>query len=123
MLAFCSTAFACSLFNITSIKSSEYTFIQKGDEPGKVQYKIDEFGLDELTCYVYVFDDKICTVDNVNKRIQVMQSDGTIELIIGTIPADVPKKVRTSKFKFIKVYIYNCFYTQHVFNRHVFLKI
>ena len=99
----CFLAGSCAFLNITNLKGNEYAFIPKGDEAGNVSYKIDEFGLEELSCYVYVFDDIICTVDNVNKRIQVMEQDGTVKMILGSIPPVNSKSIKTSRFNFITI--------------------
>ncbi len=91
---------SCFLFNVTSMNQGDYSFIKKGEGVGQVSYKIDEFGLDELTCQVFVYDDKICLVDNVLGRIQVMDPEGEVGLILGATANTAGREKITKKFNF-----------------------
>jgi len=82
------------------MSSKKITEIKSGDAPGQVQIIRDEYTLNELSFRLEINDDRIIAADNSLKRLQVLDSSGNPELIIGST-ADIDKtKYKTFNFKF-----------------------
>ncbi|MCP4133414.1 MAG: hypothetical protein GY754_20770 [bacterium] len=121
-------AFSCSHWKVTSLKSKEFAFIKNCEKPkpkedpkkkprnkpkpkeekisiecgkpGSVLIKTDDYALKQLSFGVGVFDGKICTVDNILKRVQVLTPDNDVELILGSLKDVDTKDIDAAKFKF-----------------------
>jgi hypothetical protein len=88
------------IFNVSSMKPGEYAYIKRGETAGQVAYKIDEFGLEDLSCQLSIHDGRICLVDNVQGRIQVLKPDGELQLILGSLAGIDGHEKISRKFNF-----------------------
>jgi hypothetical protein len=91
---------SCSQWNVVDLRSRQYAFIGSGEGEGKVMVQTDDYGLQGLTLNLTVVNDRICIADNVQKRIQVMDNDGDVELVVGALDKIDKKKVGRVNFKF-----------------------
>jgi len=91
---------SCGQWKVTTLNPKRFAFIKNGTAPGQVLIKMDEFGFEDLSVGVGVFDGKILSADNVLKRVQLLNSDGEAELVIGSIKNLDPKKVKAINFNF-----------------------
>ncbi len=91
---------SCGQWKVTSLKSDRLVFIPAGEDAGKVTIKTDEYALSDLSFGLGVFDDRICVSDNIQNRIQVLNTDGEPELIIGSLKNLKTDKLNTSRFNF-----------------------
>ncbi|MBN1534753.1 MAG: hypothetical protein JXA20_18930 [Spirochaetes bacterium] len=91
---------SCSQWNVVDLRSRQYAFIGNGEGEGKVMLRTDDYGMQGLTMNLTVVNDRICVADNVLKRIQVMDNDGDVELIVGAIDKIDTKRVHGVNFKF-----------------------
>lgn len=93
---------ACGHWKVSSYNSSKLCMLENGAEPGKVQLKFGDDGLFDLTFGVRVFGGRIYVTDNTLKRLQVLERDGTPELVIGPKAAALPKgsDVKFAAFNF-----------------------
>ena len=90
----------CSQWKVSSLKPKEMAFFKNGDVPGSVKINSDEYALDNLSFGLGVFNNSYCIADNIMKRIQVMDSDGNVKIIIGNTKEIDTKKVRAVSFNF-----------------------
>lgn len=74
---------SCSNFFVNSLSSKKIAELKSGEAPGELLIVRDEYTLNELTFRVEVADDKVIVADNSLKRLQVLDSDGKPQLIIG----------------------------------------
>jgi len=100
ILAF--TVFSCSQWRVSSLKPEKFYTIKRGPSAGMVELKDDDYALRELTFRVKVTNGKIILADNLKKRLQVLDSDGTPDVIIGDVKKlkDPKKKLNLVEFNF-----------------------
>jgi hypothetical protein len=91
---------ACTQWRVSEIQSKEYLFIRNGNGLGEVDIAVDEYAMEDLSFGVGVFDGKVCVADNNMKRIQLMDSDADVELVIGNLKNIDREKVKTVSFSF-----------------------
>ncbi len=90
----------CGQWKVTSYKPKLYASLKNGTKAGEVLVKYDEYGLEKLTVNIGIYDGDICTADNALKRLQIIEPDGDVDLVLGNIK-DVDKtKSETSRFNF-----------------------
>jgi len=94
------TQTGCLFWRSTALHPKRFAFIPAGTKPGTVAINIDEYGLDELTIGVGVYDDMIYVADNSQRRFQVMKPDGDIKLIIGSAKELAGKNLPVANFNF-----------------------
>jgi hypothetical protein len=94
------SAGSCSRWYVNSLSSKKVTEIKSGEGPGQVQIIRDEYTLNELSFRLEVYDDKIIAADNSLKRLQVLDSNGNPELIIGSLSNIDKTKYKTFSFNF-----------------------
>ncbi len=83
----------CAFWKSTTLNSKRFAFIHSGSKPGQVMIKIDEYGLEDLSVGISVSRGMICVADNELRRVQIMKSNGDVELIIGNVKnlkTDIP---------------------------------
>ena len=100
ILLILSTVLSCSQWRVSSMKPSKLLFIKNGSEPGFAYIKIDDNGLDSLSTYIGIFNSKILLTDNTMKRVQLLDSDGKVELLIGQTKPQPQSKIKQSNFNF-----------------------
>ncbi len=93
-------AVSCSQWNVVDLRSRQYSFIEKGEGAGKVMFRTDDYGLQELTTSVWINNNRILLADNVLKRVQILDSDGDVDLVIGSLDGIDTKNVPSESFKF-----------------------
>ena len=74
---------ACGHWKVSSYNSSRLCTLENGTEPGKVPLKFGDDGIFDLTFGVRVFGGRIYVTDNALRRLQVLERDGSPELVIG----------------------------------------
>ena len=94
------TLFSCGQWRISSLNSKRYAYIDNGNKAGNVSVMFDGYALNNLSFDIRVVNDRICTADNNLTRLQILDSSGKPELIIGSADNIDRKKVKTSEFKF-----------------------
>lgn len=99
-LIFIITLYSCGQWKTNTLKPRKFIFIKNGNNPGNVMIKTDENALDELSFGINVFNGKICTVDNLLKRVQVLDSDNEVELIIGSTGNINTEEIKAVNFNF-----------------------
>ncbi len=75
--------FSCNKWKVSELAFEEYSVILNGTESGKVKISSDQYGLNDLSVQLSVFNNSILLVDNKLKRIQVLDNDGDVDLLIG----------------------------------------
>ncbi|MDR3238152.1 MAG: hypothetical protein LBT84_06590 [Spirochaetia bacterium] len=91
---------SCSQWRVSSLGGKELFFIKNGTEAGDIAIHFDEFALTDLSFRAGIFNGTLFTVDNVLKRIQAIDSDGSPELVIGSPNNISSKKITAVPFKF-----------------------
>jgi len=74
--------------------------MKSGDGPGQIQIVRDEYALNDLSFRVEVHDGKVLCADNNLKRLQVLDSGGNPELIIGSCSNIDKNSYRAVNFNF-----------------------
>jgi len=90
----------CTQWFVNSLKSKTVATIKSGEGPGQIQIVRDEYSLSDLSFKIGVHKDKIITADNNLKRIQVLGSNSSPELIIGSLQSIDKNKFKTVNFNF-----------------------
>ncbi len=90
----------CSFWKSTTLNPKRVAFIRNGTKPGNVLIKTDEYGLEDLSVGISLYDNNICVADNELRRLQVMKPNGDVELIIGTIKNLNTKDITAESFNF-----------------------
>lgn len=93
-------AIACSQWRVTTLTPRKPIHIKNGTYPGQVLVKTDEMGFEDLSAGVWVSDGKIITADNEQQRLQVLDPDGDVELVIGNLKNIDRKKIPSAPFTF-----------------------
>lgn len=91
---------SCSQWKVTTLKNNKVLSIKNGKKPGEVYIATDSSGLKNLSIGVNIFNDKIVTTDNKLKRLQILDTDGSVELILGKTKGIKSKKIKKNYFKF-----------------------
>ena len=92
--------FSCNKWKVSELASEEYSVILNGTESGKVKISSDQYGLNDLSVQLSVFNNSILLVDNKLKRIQVLDNDGDVDLLIGNTNGIKKNDLVKSSFKF-----------------------
>ena len=90
----------CSFWKSTTLNPKRVSFIRNGTKPGTVSIKTDEYGLEDLSVSISMYDGNICVADNELRRVQVMKPNGDVELIIGSIKNLNTKDIPAESFNF-----------------------
>lgn len=90
----------CSFWKATTLNPKRVAFIRNGTKPGQVSIKTDEYGLEDLSVGVSVFNGMICIADNELRRVQVMKPNGDVDLLIGNVKNLKLKGITTNNFNF-----------------------
>ncbi|NLV68974.1 MAG: hypothetical protein GXY14_14995 [Spirochaetes bacterium] len=93
-------ATSCSRWFVNSLGKSRVMEIKNGDGPGQVQIVRDEYSLNELSFRLEMHDGKAILADNNLKRLQVLDSSGTPELILGSLNNIDRSRFRAVNFNF-----------------------
>lgn len=96
----CVTAVGCSILKSTSLDPRRMAFIENGVKPGQVLVKTDDYGLEDLSMGVGVFDGRIVVADNLLRRLQVIKPGGSVELLVGSLKDIAPGSMRAKQFNF-----------------------
>jgi len=93
---------ACGHWKVSAYNSSKLCTLENGQDPGKVLLKFGDDAIFNLTFGIRVFGGRIYVTDNGLKRLQVLERDGTPELVIGPRGAAPAKSgdVKTAGFNF-----------------------
>jgi len=121
-LIICLTVISCSQWKVTDISSRNYAFIKNGTGPGEIVLKTDDLGLENMSFDIGIYNNRIITVDNTLKRVQVLDSDGKTQVIIGSGSKSKDDIYRFVPFRFSiigQIYIdnYHNIYVQNRFTR------
>jgi hypothetical protein len=90
----------CSFWKSTNLNPKRVAFIHNGSKPGNVLIKTDEYGLEDLSAGITIYNGTICVADNELRRVQVMKSNGDVELVIGAVKNLNTKGVQAESFNF-----------------------
>ena len=91
---------SCTRWFVNSLSQNKVLEIKSGDGPGQVQIVRDEYALNDLSFRIEIHDGKVILADNNLRRLQVIDSSGKPELILGSL-ANVDKaKFKTVNFNF-----------------------
>jgi hypothetical protein len=90
----------CSFWKTTTLNPKRVAFIWNGTKPGQVSIKTDDYGLEDLSVGVGVYNDMICIADNDLRRVQVLKQNGDINLLIGNIKNAKIKGIPAGNFNF-----------------------
>jgi len=91
---------SCKKWRLTTLQPEERAFIPNGIKSGEIVVKSDDYGLKELSFNVNIFNQKICLVDNILKRIQILDSENQTKIIIGKNYDNSKEKIQFTKFEF-----------------------
>jgi hypothetical protein len=90
----------CSFWKATNLNAKRFVFIRNGSKPGNVLIKTDEYGLEDLSMGIAIYNGTICVADNELHRVQVMKSNGDVELVIGSVKNLGTKDIPSENFNF-----------------------
>ena len=91
---------SCSQWSVSSLGQRQFALIKNGDALGQVMIKTDLNGLEKLSTHIRIYDNVIIVADNVLKRVQVMDSDCDVDLVIGSVADIKSDDVNIIPFKF-----------------------
>ncbi len=94
------TFISCTQWKVSSLNSTEYLNIKNGEEPGSVKIVSDDYALETLSFSLGIFNSNICIADNILKRVQILEPNGRLKIIIGNLKEIDPKKIRGVNFNF-----------------------
>ena len=95
------SAFSCGQWKVSTLKGKKLCTISGVGKPGGVTIDYGESGVLNLSFIIKVYGGKIYTADNIQKRVQVLDIDGTPQLVIGQRQAkQADKDVRYAVFNF-----------------------
>lgn len=94
---------SCGQWKVSTMKSTEVATIQSGREPGRVLLKYDDNGMLELSFVIMMHAGNIYFADNIQKRIQVLDRDGSVYLILGSRGIESDSDIPFSSFKFSSI--------------------
>lgn len=83
---------SCMQWKVSNLKSKQFAFIENGTAAGKIAVNFDDYALNDFSFGVGVYNGKVITTDNILKRVQIIDPDGEVDLVIGDA-----KNVDTSK--------------------------
>src|SRR5208337_3484747 len=90
----------CPFWKSTTLVPKRFAFIKNGSNPGEAAVKIDEYGLEELSLGIGVFNGMVGSADNELKRFQIMKPNGDVELMIGSLKQLKTKSIKAQNFNF-----------------------
>lgn len=90
----------CSFWKSTTLNPKRVAFIRNGTQAGNVSIKTDEYGLEDLSVGISIYDNNICVADNELRRVQVVKPNGDVELVIGSIKNLNTKDIPAESFNF-----------------------
>jgi hypothetical protein len=91
---------SCTQWSVTELKPSLYSRLENGTKPGQVFVKIDDGGFESYSLSVGVSNGQVYTVDNVIGRVQILDPDGEIKLLLGSIKDINKKEHKSNSFDF-----------------------
>ncbi len=91
---------SCSRWRVSNLTQKPYSTILAGKKAGQVKLSFDSHALKDLSFGIGIFGDHICVADNEMKRIQILEADGTIDLVIGSLKGIDTRKVKGVPFRF-----------------------
>ncbi len=91
---------SCSQWKVNTLASKKFALLKNGEEAGQIQLIKDEYALSELSFRIEVQNGKIITADNSLKRLQILDSAGKPELILGSTGNIDKVKYKTASFNF-----------------------
>lgn len=91
---------SCTRWFVNSLSQNKLLDIKSGDGPGQVQIVRDEYALNDLSFRVEIHDGRIILADNNLRRLQVTNSSGKPELILGSLNNIDKSKFRAVNFNF-----------------------
>ena len=101
LLAFVLLIFvSCAQWRVSNLNEKELFFVKNGTNAGDIAIHFDEFALTDLSFRVGIFNDLLFMSDNILKRIQAIDSDGDVKLVIGNLANIDTKKINSAPFKF-----------------------
>ena len=102
VVIFISLIVSCGQWKISRLESNKICSIKSGNKPGNISIRHETNGMLELSFRIKLYSGKIYTVDNQLKRVQVLDRDGSVSLIIGPRRADysVTKGIKYANFNF-----------------------
>jgi hypothetical protein len=96
--------FSCGQWRTSVLNSTKIYSIDSGDKPGNIVLRYEDNGMLELSFHIEIHEGKIYTVDNLLKRIQVLNRDGSVSLIIGSQGNNSSEdEVKYSNFNFSSI--------------------
>ncbi len=111
-LAVLAAALSCGNWRVSTLKGKKLCSIKAGKDLGNIMVEPEESPILNVSFLVRAFHGKIYTADNLLKRVQVLDTDGTPRLVIGQKGKDGKEskeakeakeggdKVRTAFFNF-----------------------
>ncbi|MCL2026314.1 MAG: hypothetical protein FWG92_05875 [Leptospirales bacterium] len=91
---------SCMQWRVTNLSEKELFFIKNGTEAGNIVIPFDEFALTDLSFGVGLYNGLLFMSDNILKRMQAVDSNGNVELVIGNLANIDTKKINSAPFKF-----------------------
>jgi hypothetical protein len=93
---------SCGQWKVSTLKNKKLCTINRGSDPGNLMIDYNESGTLNLSFVLKVFGGKIYTGDNILKRIQVLDQDGTPLVLIGAKSSNpsAKKGLKQSNFNF-----------------------
>lgn len=91
---------SCRQWRVSSLKNKDFSFIKNGENIGCVKINTDEYALENLSFKIGIHNGNVCIADNNLKRVQVIEPEGTVKLIIGRIKNIEEKNIKLSSFNF-----------------------
>lgn len=96
--------FSCGQWRTSVLNSTKIYSIDSGDKPGSIVLRYEDNGMLELSFHIGIHRGRFYTVDNLLKRIQVINRDGSVSLIIGSQGNGSPEdEVKYSNFNFSSI--------------------
>ncbi|TAL32987.1 MAG: hypothetical protein EPN93_15080 [Spirochaetes bacterium] len=82
-LAGLAAALSCGHWRVSSLKAKKLCSIKAGSEPGNIMVEQEESAILNVSFLVRAYHGRLYTADNLLKRVQVLDTDGTPLLVIG----------------------------------------
>ncbi len=76
---------SCSKWFVNSLSKNKLLEIKSGDGPGQLQIVRDEYALNDLSFRMAVHDGRVILADNNLRRLQLLDSSGRPDLVIGSL--------------------------------------
>jgi WD40 repeat protein len=104
LISFIIILLSCGQWKTSVLNPTKIYSIASGDNPGSIVLRYEDNGMLELSFHIQIHGGRIYTIDNLLKRIQVLNSDGSVRLIIGTQVGDSQEnEFKYSNFNFSSI--------------------